>query len=209
MINYGQEQSHSHFWKPPILENGQIYREQHLPLPLWLTLQILGHALILRHLVNETPIAILCLLVEVSKIGVQLARKKQVIEQKENQRSILWLFFCLTYSLRCPHYDSQFRIIKKASNWLHKIILVIVLFDGYNIMVRWVVRYVWIYGSPGKRKNRTYHFGGYGGYLKKSDWGRNKHLSDMAHSERCAKACWYSKKSRNLTTFWLLSFILF
>jgi len=43
--------------------------------------------------------------------------------------------------------------------------LVIVLFDGYNIMVRWVVRYVWIYGSTGKRKNRTYHFGGYGGYL--------------------------------------------
>lgn len=29
---------------------------------------------------------------------------------------ILWLFFCLTYSLRCPRYDSQFRLIKKASN---------------------------------------------------------------------------------------------
>ena len=33
-------------------------------------------------MVNETPIATLCLLVEVSKIGVQLARQKQVIEQK-------------------------------------------------------------------------------------------------------------------------------
>jgi len=29
---------------------------------------------------------------------------------------------------------------------------------------------------------------------KKSDWGRNRHLPDMAHSKRCAKACWYSKK---------------
>ena len=87
--------------------------------------------------------------------------------------------------------------------------LVIVLIDGYNIMVCWAVRYIWIYGSTGKRKNRTYHFGGYGGYLKKSDWGRNKHLSDMAYSERYTKACWYSKKSRNLTTFWLLSFIIF
>ena len=38
------------------------------------------------------------------------------VGQKENQRSILWLFFCLTYSLRCLRYDSQFRIIKKASN---------------------------------------------------------------------------------------------
>ena len=80
--------------------------------------------------------------------------------QKENQRSILWLLFCLTYSLRCPSYD-----VSSASSKKHPIDcvrlfflpkfmrynvvvniygcrLVIVLIDGYNIMVCWAVRYI-------------------------------------------------------------------
>ena len=141
------------------------------------------------------------------KISVWTFTKNEVMLYEWSTRNF-WLYAFWRSNQGCPAY-------RWRNGWKHVVVkiygcrLVIVLFDGYNIMVRWVVRYVWIYGSTGKRKNRTYHFGGYGGYLKKSDWGRNKHLSDMAHSERCAKACWYLKKSRNLTTFWLLSIILF
>ena len=34
--------------------------------------------------------------------------------RKKNQRSILWLLFCLTYPLRRPRYDSQLQIIERV-----------------------------------------------------------------------------------------------
>ena len=52
------------------------------PLPLGAPLQILGHALGLRHLPDNEPVAVLRLFVEVCKIAVEPARQDQVIEQE-------------------------------------------------------------------------------------------------------------------------------
>lgn len=52
------------------------------PLPLRLAFQILGYALGLHHLADDAPVAVLGLLVEVGKVGVQLACQNQVVQQK-------------------------------------------------------------------------------------------------------------------------------
>ena len=98
------------------------------------------------------------------KISVWTFTKNEVMLYEWSTRNF-WLYAFWRSNQGCPAY-------RWRNGWKHVVVkiygcrLVIVLFDGYNIMVRWVVRYVWIYGSPGKQKNRTYHFGGYGGYLK-------------------------------------------
>lgn len=52
------------------------------PLPLRPPLQIFGYALSLHHLLDDEPITVLRLFIEVGKVGVQLTRQGQVVEQK-------------------------------------------------------------------------------------------------------------------------------
>lgn len=50
------------------------------PVPLRASLQVLSHTLGIGHLFYDKPIAVLGLLVQVGKIGVQFARQDKVIE---------------------------------------------------------------------------------------------------------------------------------
>ena len=79
------------------------------PLPLRLPLQIFGYALSFHHLLDDEPITVLRLLVEVGKVDMQLARQGQMIEQK-------WVRFFQLRPVHPPPFPDRTVIVLRQFN---------------------------------------------------------------------------------------------